>query len=204
VVLGGADSASAAGPQLSSFTGLPATATVPPLPPGPPSGVFTPFSPSEPAAAAAAWAATLQTRDPAYGIPDDIAYQGPWRLLVPIRRYQFPGKSQDRLRSSAAIRALHSVTHISSLIMLIADVRMLVEAAPCGSLSESPLVQDPDHGSLLTHRSPLRVLPARDQSSHRTQTTRTPAASAAATPVGESSKAIVFAGSRRHRSSARR
>jgi hypothetical protein len=62
--------------------------------------VFTPFNPSEQAATAAAWAATLQTRDPAYGIPDDIAYQGPWRLLVPIRRYPV---SRKVTRSTALI-----------------------------------------------------------------------------------------------------
>lgn len=100
MVLGGADSASAAGPQLSSFTGLPATATVPPLPPGPPSGVFTPFSPSEQAAAAPAWAATLQTRDPAYGNTGRHCLQGYWRLLVPIRRYPV---SRKVTRSTALI-----------------------------------------------------------------------------------------------------
>jgi hypothetical protein len=49
-------------------------ATVPPLPPIPSSGVFPPYAPAD-QAAAAAWAATLNTRDPNYGTPDDIAYQ---------------------------------------------------------------------------------------------------------------------------------
>lgn len=73
-VVGTADSASAAGPQLSSYTGLPAVATVPPLPPGAPSGLFPPYGPQD-QAAATAWAATLDTRNPVYGKPDDIAYQ---------------------------------------------------------------------------------------------------------------------------------
>jgi hypothetical protein len=49
-------------------------ATVPPLPPIPPSGAYPPYSPQQ-QAAAAAWAATLPTRDPNYGTPDDRAYQ---------------------------------------------------------------------------------------------------------------------------------
>jgi len=77
VVVGPADRASAApaaGPQLAGLTALPAVATVPPLPPGLPSGTFPTYSPQG-QAAAAAWAATLASRDPVYGTPDDIAYQ---------------------------------------------------------------------------------------------------------------------------------
>jgi hypothetical protein len=70
LVMAGSGVANAA-PNLA---GLPAIATVPPLPPIPGSGVFPPYSPPE-QAAAAAWAATLNTRDPVYGTPDDIAYQ---------------------------------------------------------------------------------------------------------------------------------
>jgi hypothetical protein len=58
------------------LTGLPMAipAIVPPLPPIPSSGTFPPYTPQE-QAQAAAWAATLNTRDPVYGTPDDIAYQ---------------------------------------------------------------------------------------------------------------------------------
>jgi hypothetical protein len=72
VVAGTADNASA-NPVLA---GMPAAipATVPPLPPGPPSGAFPPYTPQQ-HAVAAAWASGLQTRDPLYGKPDDIAYQ---------------------------------------------------------------------------------------------------------------------------------
>jgi hypothetical protein len=64
----------APGPALAGYTGLPAVATVPPLPPGPPSGAFPPYNPGQ-AAAAATWYAGLDTRDPVFGTPDDIAYQ---------------------------------------------------------------------------------------------------------------------------------
>jgi hypothetical protein len=76
VVAGTADSASAAPAAGPMLAGLPAQvpAVVPPLPPSPPSGVFPPYGPHD-QAAAAAWAAGLQTRDPVYGTPDDIAYQ---------------------------------------------------------------------------------------------------------------------------------
>jgi hypothetical protein len=67
-------SSAPAGPALASFTGPPAVATVPPLPPRPPSGAFPPCGPQD-AASAAAWYAGLDTRDPVYGTPDDIAYQ---------------------------------------------------------------------------------------------------------------------------------
>jgi hypothetical protein len=62
-----------AGPNLA---GLPAAmpAVVPPLPPIPADGTFPPYSGPQ-QAAAAAWAGTLNTRDPVYGQPDDIAYQ---------------------------------------------------------------------------------------------------------------------------------
>jgi hypothetical protein len=72
VVVGAADSASAS-PVLAGFPAA-VPATVPPLPPGPPSGAYPPYPPQQ-QAAAAAWASGLQTRDPLYGKPDDIAYQ---------------------------------------------------------------------------------------------------------------------------------
>jgi hypothetical protein len=73
VVAGTGGSASAAGPALA---GMPAAipAVVPPIPPGAPSGLFPPYGPGD-QQAATAWANTLQTRDPVYGTPDDIAYQ---------------------------------------------------------------------------------------------------------------------------------
>jgi len=65
---------------------MPSPATVPPLPPIPASGKFPPYTPAG-QAAALAWDDTMDTRDPVYGTPDDIAYQvrvaGQPELYVP-------------------------------------------------------------------------------------------------------------------------
>src|SRR5262249_60055643 len=85
-------------------------ATGPPLPPTPPGGKSPPFPPAQ-QAAAAQWMAGLNTRDPVFGTPDDIAYQirvaGQPEVAMPIGGGNVFWADGYRVTHGAVIHAKH-------------------------------------------------------------------------------------------------